>query len=93
MPCLIAKISETQVTTDPRSAPEYSGVRVGDVAFWIVKDITALPYDEMFPPRLRKRFPREGVYAYFDWVNRAGNRKVLQQNVRNWCMQHAPRKL
>jgi hypothetical protein len=62
--CLIAQITDSAVTPDPRSAPIYPKVRVGDVAFWVVRDITALPYDDMFPAALRKRFKKEGVYAY-----------------------------
>jgi hypothetical protein len=66
---------------------------VGDVAFWVVKDITGLPYDEMFPEGTRRRFKQEGVYAYFEWVNRDGHRKKLQQNVDKWFSLHRPKEL
>ena len=92
VPCLIGQISNSTLTPDPRSAPIYPRVRVGDVAFWVIKDITGLPYDDMFPATVRSRFPKEGVYAYFDWVNRDGHRKALQKNVEQWCAAHNPNK-
>jgi hypothetical protein len=93
VPCLISQITNTSLTPDPRSAPVYPKVRVGDVAFWVVKDITGLPYDEMFPEGTRRRFKQEGVYAYFEWVNRDGHRKKLQQNVDKWFSLHRPKEL
>ena len=91
VPCLIDEITNKSLTPDPRSAPTYPKVRVGDVSFWVIVDITGLPYDAMFPPDLVKRFPKEGVYAYFEWVNRDGNRQKLQSGVRRWCSANRPR--
>lgn len=93
VPCLIREITNSSVTPDPRSAPAYPKVRVGDVAFWILKDITDLPYNEMFPTTVSRRFPKQGVYAYFDWVNRDANRRKLQQNVKKWCALHRPKEI
>jgi|SRR5215469_144759 len=90
VPCLIHQITNMHRTADPRSAPQFGDVRVGDVAFWVIKDITGVPYDEMFPPDLVARFPDEGVYAYFDWVAKPGNRKRLQTKVLEWCKSHQP---
>jgi len=91
--CLIGEITNSSLMPDPRSAPVYPKVRVGDVAFWVVKDITDLPYDEMFPTTVSRRFPKQGVYAYFDWVNRDANRRKLQQNVEKWCTLHKPKEI
>jgi len=91
VPCLIRHITGTRRAPDPRSAPQYGDVRVGDVAFWVVKDIAELPYDEMFPPELVARFPKEGVYAYFEWVKKRGSRNKLQAKVREWCDAHRPK--
>ena len=91
VPCLISEITNSSLTPDPRSAPIYPKVRLGDVAFWILKDITNLPYDEMFPAAVSRRFPKEGVYVYFHWVNRDANRRKLQQNVEKWCALHRPK--
>ncbi len=93
VPCLIGKITNSTLTPDPRSAPVYPKVRVGDVAFWVVKDITDLPYDEMFPATVSRRFSKQGVYAYFDWVNRNANRRKLQQNVERWYALHKPKEI
>ena len=91
VPCLIREITNSSITPDPRTAPVYPKVRVGDVAFWVLKDITNLPYDEMFPTTVIRRFPKQGVYAYFDWVNRGENRRKLQQNVEKWCSLNRPK--
>jgi hypothetical protein len=90
VPCLIGQITNTHRTPDPRTAPIFGDVRVGDVAFWVIKDITALPYDDMFPPDLVARFPKEGVYAYFDWIHKPQNRKILQNKVQEWYNSHQP---
>lgn len=90
VPCLIGQIMNTRRTPDPRSAPLYGDVRVGDVSFWVIKDITGLPYDQMFPHELVARFPDEGVYAYFDWVRKDGNRKKLRDKVMEWYKSHVP---
>lgn len=90
VPCLIEEILNTRRTPDPRTAPLYGDVHVGDVSFWVIKDITGLPYDQMSPPELVARFPDEGVYAYFDWVRRDGDRKKLRDKVMEWYKSHVP---
>jgi hypothetical protein len=82
--CLIDKITDTRIMPDPRKAPKYTPVRVGDVAFWILVDLRKLPYDDMFPEAIRQRLKNEGVYAYFDFVKSRQNRRLLQQNVRSY---------
>lgn len=84
VPCLVREITNTKFTHDPRKAPHYEGVRIGDVAFWILERITPMPYSDLFPRELSKRFADEGVYAYFDWVNKPGHRRTLQQNVKSY---------
>jgi hypothetical protein len=84
VPCLIEKITDITEMDDPRQAPAMGKVKVGDVALWVVLDITGLPYDDMFPPDVRKRLTTEGVYAYFEWVKSSKHRNLLQQNVRAW---------
>jgi hypothetical protein len=91
VPCLIRQITNSALTPDPRSAPAYPKVRVGDIAFWVIRDITGLPYDSMFPTDLVQHFPKEGVYAYFEWVNRDSNRKKLRNNVERWYLANEPK--
>jgi hypothetical protein len=91
VPCLIERIPDTKVTVDPRGIPGPKNCKVGDVAFWVILDITNLPYDDMFPETLRKRFADEGVYAYHEWVRKKSNRKLLQVNVRKWYEANKPK--
>jgi hypothetical protein len=44
VPCLIQETTDTVEMDDPREAPTVGKVKVGDVAFWVVLDITRLPY-------------------------------------------------
>lgn len=90
VPCLIQKIADTAEMDDSREAPTVGKVKVGDVAFWVVLDITQLPYDDMFPPAVRKRFAKEGVYAYFHLVKSLKRRRELQQNVLAWYSRNHP---
>ena len=84
VPCLIGEITNTKLTHDPRKAPHYGNVKVGDVAFWILGRIVTLRYDKLFPQDVSKRFADEGVYAYFDWINKPGHRTLLQQNIKSY---------
>jgi hypothetical protein len=90
IPCLVDEITDTRETHDPRKAPPYPHVRVGDVAFWILARITPMQERDLFPPEIFKRFDEEGVYAYFDWINKPGNRKIFQTNVRSYLAQRRP---
>jgi hypothetical protein len=90
VPCLIQKITDTAEMNDPRDSFTVGRVKVGDVAFWVLLDITGLPHDDMFPPDVRNRFAKEGMYAYFDWVNRTKHRRILQQNVLVWYSRNHP---
>lgn len=86
VPCLIEKITDTRKMPDPRQAPTVGSVAIGDVAFWILNDITKLPYDDMFPSEVRQRFKDEGVYVYFEWIAKKKNRSLLQRNIRSWYL-------
>jgi hypothetical protein len=89
IPCLVKQITNTTVTEDPRKAPKYKPVMVGDVAFWVLLNITGLPHDEMFPEGVKRRFKAEGMYAYFKYVSKYQNRLKLQQNVRRYLRDNA----
>jgi hypothetical protein len=84
VPCLVGAITNTRETKDPRKAPSHNRVTIGDVAFWIVVDIAKLPYDDLFPEDVRRRFKDEGIDAYFDWVKTPTNRALLQRRVREY---------
>jgi hypothetical protein len=84
VPCLIAEVTNVTVMDDPRQAPTYRPVRVGDVAFWVFMDITGMPYQEALPGSVQKREEKEGAYAYFTWVKKPRNRRLLQQRLQAW---------
>jgi hypothetical protein len=69
---------------DPRQAPTYDGVVVGDVAFWILVEIARVDFTAMLPEDVAERFKERGVYAYFEYVALPFNRAELQQRWRSW---------
>ncbi|MEX2963905.1 hypothetical protein [Microbulbifer sp. TYP-18] len=80
--CLISQVSNTKKMSDPRKAPPYEGIRVGDVAFFIISDILQKPINELINDRsFKEEFSKNGVYAYFDYVNKGKNRVLLQSSL------------
>lgn len=83
LPCLADKITDTRLTPDPRSAPSVAGITVGDVAVFVFCDIADKEIEAFVPESIAKRFKTEGVYAYFEFVQKnAENRAVVQRNAR-----------
>lgn len=91
--CLIDKVTDSTVMDDPRSEPGYPDVeiRVGDIAYFLLVDITKLNFTEPFPPSLQRDYKREGVYAYFKFVKRQENRILLQHNLHDWYEKKRPK--
>jgi len=84
IPCLIEKITDTNRMNDPRQAPVYGDFRVGDAAFFILLRLTKVSFEEMLPTQVRSKLEDEGVYAYFEYIEKAENRKTLQTKWRAW---------
>jgi hypothetical protein len=76
--CLVKKITDTTIMPDPRKAPSFEGITVGDVALFVIVDITKTDFEEMLPVEVKKAYQRDGVYAYFKYVEQPGNRKIIQ---------------
>ncbi len=88
IPCLIREITNTTRMKDPRSAPTYPDFRVGDLAFFLLVDITKIPFEQMLPYSVKFKIKDEGVYAYFEYVEHLNNRKALQNKWRAWWAKH-----
>jgi hypothetical protein len=84
VPCLIGKITDTTSMADPRSAPTFHGMRVGDVAYFVLLDITKLDFIAPLPEPVREAYKTEGVDAYFRFVQNKRNREKLQSNLYEW---------
>jgi hypothetical protein len=89
VPCLVEQITNETRMADPRSEPVESNFRVGDLAFFLLVDITNVPFEQMLPDDVRARLRDEGVYAYFGYVSVPGNRAALQQEWKAWLAAHA----
>jgi hypothetical protein len=84
IPCLIDKLTDKTPMPDPRQAPT-ANVSVGDVAFFMLWDITERPIEESLPPDIRETYKAEGIWAYLKYVENDNNRMDLQENWREWC--------
>jgi len=84
IPCLIAKLTDTTPTQDPRQAPVTETIAIGDVALFVLEDITRVPLEQMLPGPVKEEFKRSGIYAYFQFVKDPGNRRVFQASWREW---------
>lgn len=88
LPCLIKKITDSTKMSDPRQAPVYRDFRVGDAAFFVLLDITKVPFEQMLPAEVGSEMKDEGVYAYFEYIKKDENRKSLQAKWQAWYDQN-----
>jgi hypothetical protein len=84
IPCLIDKLTDTTKMKDPRKAPTYESLTVGDTAHFVLVDKTNLGFEEMLPDEVKKKAKEDGVYAYFKFVEQETNRRTLQNNWLSW---------
>src|SRR5205807_311381 len=65
VPCLIEKVTDATKMRDPRSEPGFPDVEVtvGDIAFFLLVDITKINFTEPLPSDVRKQYEESGVYA------------------------------
>ena len=88
--CLLDRIGDATPMRDPRSEPTKVDVfAVGDLAFFLLVDFKMLPFEQLLPPEVRRQLPERGVFAYFEWVGKPGNRGRLQRVARDWSKIHA----
>lgn len=83
IPCLIEKVTDETPMPDPCEAPKYDDTRVGDVAYFLICDITQVDFVMLMPPEVEAKYRDQGVYAYFEFVENPKNRKRLQES-REW---------
>ena len=88
IPCLIDKITDVTPMVDPRMAPTYQGIVVGDVAIIMLVRITEMDFPELLPDEVKEDYRVRGVYAYFDYTAEPANREALQHRWREWWKQH-----
>jgi hypothetical protein len=82
IPCLVDKIDDATPMPDPRKAPPIpGGVAVGDVALFVLSDVSSVDFKDLLPPEVLKEWPEQGVYAYFAYVRNTKNRAALKRYV------------
>lgn len=87
VPYLIDKITDTTIMPDPRGTHVTDQTTVGDVAYFVLIDITNLDFNEMLPDKVKQKSKTEGVYAYHEYIEKKGSRKQLQSKLREWYRQ------
>ena len=86
LPCLIANVANMTLMNDPRKAPYYNNMTIGDVSFFLFLDITKQQLIEFMPPHVLKKYQDHGVYAYFEYSSKIENRIELQTKLINWII-------
>jgi hypothetical protein len=83
VPCLINEVTNITKMRDPRSEPGFPDIqiRVGDIAYFLIIDITKLNFTELLPADVQAQYKDQGVYAYFKYVQKLANRKTLQDKL------------
>jgi hypothetical protein len=83
VPCLIQNITNVTPVRDSRCLFSEK-TSVGDIAYFVLVDITKLDFAELLPVAVQKKIQSNGVYAYHDYIRRKGARSQLQFKVREW---------
>jgi hypothetical protein len=81
IPCLVDKLDDATPMPDPRKAPPIPGFAVGDVALFMLSDVSGVDLKHLLPPEVLKDWPEQGVYAYFAYVRKTKNRAALKRYV------------
>lgn len=93
IPCLVEKIGNDTLIKDPRySVPTWHSYAVGDTALFVLLRILTKDDGkewekrllESLPPKFRKEWETNGIYAYFNYVLEPKNRKELQVWWKAW---------
>src|SRR4030088_2576794 len=63
VPCLIEKITDTTRRRDPRCPAFSDRVTVGDVAYFVLIDITKLGFVDLLPAKVQAEYKTEGAFA------------------------------
>jgi hypothetical protein len=86
VPCLIERVTDTTKMRDPRQEPGFPGIEItiGDIAFFLLIDITKIQFTDVLPPDVRKEYKEDGVYAYFKFVKNPANREKLKDRLQAW---------
>ncbi|MCA1565770.1 MAG: hypothetical protein LC803_09060 [Acidobacteria bacterium] len=88
IPCLIEKVTDTTPMADPRMSPmRYSDLRVGDVALFVLGDVAGLDFYKFLPAQVQEKVPVDGVYAYFEYVEKPEHREEIQNALKKWYRQ------
>lgn len=88
VPCLIEKVTDETAVPDVWHTPTYGDTRLGDVAVFLIGDITQLDFYTLLPIKVQAKVHDQGVYAYFEYVEKPKNRKILQEKLRTWFQEN-----
>jgi hypothetical protein len=90
VPCLIDEVGDTTSMRDPRPEPGYMGYdnKVGDVALWVLVEITRFDFLQFLPRRVQDDVNgKVGMLAYWEYLQNEQHRKNLQKRLYEWYRQ------
>lgn len=83
VPCLIEKVTDTTRMLNPVSEP-HPEITVGDLAYFLILEITGLDFLELLPQKVKVEYKAEGAPAYYRYVAVTSHRIALQQRLKAW---------
>ena len=86
IPCLIDKLTDTEMIESPEGMMPVKDFRVGDAATFLLLYNSRQVWDPetMFPPKYRRIFQEQGIFAYYAYVDKPTNRRKFQLWWKNW---------
>jgi hypothetical protein len=84
VPCLIKEITDTTPMRDPRCPSISNRTTVGDVAYFVLADLTKINFMALLPADVQSRYKTQGARVYHEYIRRKGARRQLQSKVREW---------
>ncbi len=85
IPCLIDKIVDTKQADIISQSPGDHNLKIGDIAFYVLLDITGLDFDYLFPDDVKLGYrEKNGIFSYLEFINKQGNRELFQNSWGKW---------
>lgn len=83
VPCLIERVTDTKVMTDPRETTKRNGTTVGDVAFFLLVEI-GFDIRSFLPQEVQKEYDVMGIDSFTAYAQKPEHRKELQEKLLDW---------
>jgi hypothetical protein len=85
VPCLIDNLKNLTPMPDPYCPKSRAEITVGDMSLFLLNRITDRRLKNVLPEHISKDMKKNGMHPYYNYVEKAENRKIIQANWRQWA--------